>query len=287
MSLDLDNRGRRAAENLRSLIEEAPLAPSPLRSRAPRRFHLRPALVGAALVLAATAATALVINSIPAPVSSTTTVTAVVDTTSAPTVTTAAAATVTTGPAADVTPPGLTITYPSGGAVLHEKMVAFTGLTEPGARVLAGRYEADVAADGSWRLLLVLSEGSNRVRFVARDSAGNQSEASVTVVFVPPTTTTSPASTTTTEKALAEFTAHATFGTCPEQPPYDIYYGVGEPGSKVTVHSEYGGGSTVVGPQGEWEIQVFFPEAPLGEPILVKVFDQYGRQKSFEFTAVG
>lgn len=74
---------------------------------------------------------------------------------------------------------------------------------------------------------------------MATDAAGNRSEASVTVHLVepepaaepePPTTTTV-AETTTSEPPVDEvapFEAHFTWGA--GEPPYDEYYGTGEPG---------------------------------------------------------
>ena len=289
MSLDLDTRARRAAENLKALVDAAPLA-TPARRRPARRWR---ATAGAVLVVAAsTAAAAVVLDTIPSPDALPVQTAPTTPTTTSATVPTTTA--VTGLPATvDATPPALAITYPADGAVLADKVVTFRGTTEPGAAVFAGPYQAEVGPDGSWSLVLVLSEGSNRVRFQAWDAAGNRAAAEVTVVWAPPTTTTSSPSTTTkaptttTKTQPADFAAFATFGECSESPPYDIYYGVGEPGTKVSVKSKYGGGSAEVGADGKWEVTVFFPDAPLGEPILVTVADEFGRQKTFEFTALG
>jgi hypothetical protein len=166
---------------------------------------------------------------------------------------------------------------------MEEKAVEFGGVTEPGATVLAGPYQAQVDDDGTWRIVLILSPGPNEARFVARDAAGNEAVALITVFYVPPVATTFPLETTTTEKELAEFDANAFYGSCTEQPPFDIYYGMGVPGSTIYVQSPYGSGVTTVNGEGQFEIQVFFPEAPPGEGFLVKVKDQYGRQEGFEF----
>jgi hypothetical protein len=188
-----------------------------------------------------------------------------------------------TAQAADTIPPFLTITSPEEGAQLEEKVVTFRGLTEPGAQVFAGRYEAEVDPEGNWQLVLVLAEGPNTARFTARDAAGNEARAAVSLSYLPPTTTTESTTTTEPEKELAAFEAYATFGVCTETPPYDIYYGSGEPGSKIYVESDFGSGVTEVNGEGAWEIKVDFPEAEPGATFLVKVSDQYGRQKSFEF----
>ncbi len=149
----------------------------------------------------------------------------------------------------DTEPPILEITFPEEGAELAEKKITFAGVTEPRARVFAGKYEADVAKSGEWHIVLVLSEGKNTARFVARDPAGNESEASVTVYYAGPTTTTTitEPTTSTTEKQPAEFSAHASYGSCSTTPPFDVYYGTGEPGSLVQITSEYGSGPVEVG----------------------------------------
>jgi hypothetical protein len=161
---------------------------------------------------------------------------------------------------------------------LGETTVNFAGTTEPGARVFAGKYEADVDSAGNWKIVLIIGEGSTVARFVARDEAGNESHASVTVYYVMPTTTT-----TIIEKEIAEFTAYSTFGSCSETPPYDVYYGTGEPGSVVQVTSEHGSGSVEVGEEGNWEVKVFFEGAPPAEAFLVTVSDEFGRKAKFEF----
>jgi hypothetical protein len=161
---------------------------------------------------------------------------------------------------------------------LGETTVNFAGTTEPGARVFAGKYQADVDSAGNWQIVLIIGEGSTVARFVARDEAGNESHASVTVYYVMPTTTT-----TIIEKEIAEFTAYSTFGSCSETPPYDVYYGTGEPGSQVQVTSEHGSGSVEVGEEGNWEVKVFFEGAPPAEAFLVTVSDEFGRKAKFEF----
>jgi hypothetical protein len=150
--------------------------------------------------------------------------------------------------------------------------------------VYAGEYEATVDGIGKWEIVLVLFEGANNAIFRAIDAAGNVGEASVTVYYVSPTTT---IATTTTIKdgELAPFEAHFTFGECNLDPPYDEYYGKGQPGSAVSVESDYGFGSTVVNGEGNWYVKVFFPEAPTGVPFLVKVTDQYSRSATFEFVS--
>jgi hypothetical protein len=182
----------------------------------------------------------------------------------------------TTAAPRDTTPPVLAITAPADGARLDEKVVRFAGTTEPGARVTAGKYEADVDREGSWSLVLVLFEGSNRVLFRATDEAGNEATARITVTYDKPAEEPPPG---------VEFTAHSTYGSCSEDPPYDIYYGTAKPGSKVTITSEYGSGNVYADGEGNWELKVYFPEAPHEVPFLVSVKDQFGHSKRFEFVS--
>jgi len=296
MSRDLDARARRAAANLKAAVEVAALTSTspatPIRRR-PLVAVLRPVLIVALLAIGSAVGVAVVTDSSPPPIvvppattTTTTTTTTVAPTAAAEPATTTslhvvpvAPASTTTTVAPDLEPPPLEITSPEDGAHLEEKTVTFEGATEPGARVFTGKYEADVDSSGQWRIVLILNEGSNVARFVARDSAGNESEASVTVHYVVETPTT----TTTIEKELAEFTAEATFGSCSETPPYDVYYGTGEPDSIVEITSEYGSGSVEVGAEGNWEKKVVFETAPTGEPFVVLVADGYGRSAEFEF----
>lgn len=287
MSRDLDSIARRAAADLNAAVERAELTSSvPTASPSHRvAWVLRPAwVVAAVLFLGSAVGVAMMLTPDSSSATSTpTTLTTVVSPTTSPTTTPTTAPPTTVAPVVvppptepvDTTPPSLEITSPEDGAVLTEKRVAFTGTTEPGAKVFAGRWEAEVARDGSWRLVLVLSEGANRARFVARDAAGNETEASIVVHYAPPTTTTRP--------ELTEFSAFATFGSCAETPPYDVYYGTGEPGSTVFVTSNYGSGSVDVGEDGNWEVKVFFETAPPGTKFAVKASDEYGRKKTLEF----
>jgi hypothetical protein len=182
----------------------------------------------------------------------------------------------------DTIPPDFQILHPVNGQVFEKKEVVFEGVTEPGARVFAGQYEADVNDDGGWRIVLILSPGTNYATLKAKDAAGNVTEASVSITYVVP------------EKEQPkeeegepkewEFSANQVYRECSESPPYDVFHGTGKPGSRIIVISEYGDGETEVNEHGEWEIKVYFPESPIGQGILVKVKDQFGHQQSFEFT---
>jgi hypothetical protein len=289
MVTDLDTRARRAATAIHAAVEGA--EPRLLHQRPDRRLRavwvLAALLIGSAVGLALTGE-----QSRPSePSVSTSTTETAPATTMASTTTTArpvAPVSPATTPAAlpDNIPPPLVITYPADGSETSEKVIEFAGTTEPGASVRSGPYQAEVDGSGVWRLVLVLSEGWNTARFTAQDHAGNESEATVTVRYSPveASTTTEPPTTTTEEKQLAAFEAYATFGSCAEEPPYDVYYGRGQPGSTVVVKSEYGGGETLVNQEGDWELKVFFEGMTPGQTIVVKARDEFGREKLLEFT---
>jgi hypothetical protein len=183
----------------------------------------------------------------------------------------------------DTLPPDLQILHPVDGQVFETKEVAFEGVTEPGARVFAGQYEAEVNDDGAWRIVLILSPGANHATLKAKDAAGNVSQASVSVTYVVPEKEEPKQE----EPKEWEFSAHQVYGECSESPPYDVFYGTGKPGSAIFVVSEYGNGQTQVNEHGEWEIKVFFPESPIGQGILVKAKDEFGHKVTFEFTHTG
>jgi hypothetical protein len=256
-----------------------------------RRPSLRLALIGACLVLGSAVAVALVSEPAPEPAPITTpttttptpsvslTVPSPVPAATQPVVVTTLPPTTTTP--ADTTPPLLEITSPRNGAEIHKSKITIAGITEPGVVLITAERKIEVDEDGSWSATLSLVKGTNYIRFAARDAAGNVASAEITIryVVVEPTTTT----TTTIVAEHAEFVANATFGVCTLTPPYDVYYGKGEPGSTVYVQSEYGSGSVEVNGEGHWEIQVFFPEAPAGQAFVVSVSDDLGREKAFEF----
>lgn len=189
--------------------------------------------------------------------------------------------------AADVEPPLLKVLSPSDGEHLETKSVAFAGVTEPGATVMAsGKFAANVGADGSWRIDLLLTPGANGVVFVASDDAGNTSEVRMTVYYdveEPPEDP--PKDTTTTTKATWEFSASQKYGSCSEPVPYDEFFGKAKPSSTVTISSEFGGGSTVADKDGNYWVKVEFPSAPFAQVFSVKVKDEFGNKKTFEFVS--
>ncbi len=198
---------------------------------------------------------------------STTTPTTTTTTEPPPTTTT----TTTTTKPPDTEPPDIVITSPENRQRFEKKEILVRGITEPGATVTYRERVANMADDGKWQIRVLLDSGRNRITVTATDAAGNSAQDTVIVFYIPPD--------------VAAFAAHAKFGSCELDPPFDVYYGEGEPGSRVFITSKYGNGQTTVNGEGLWEIQVFFHEAPYGEPFLVAATDEFGRSKTFEFVS--
>lgn len=89
-------------------------------------------------------------------------------------------------PPLDTTPPEVIIVNPVDGERVNERTYRFEGFTEPGAGVRVGSYAAGVGTDGEWSIVLKLTPGTNRVTAIATDAAGNESVATVTVVYDAP-----------------------------------------------------------------------------------------------------
>jgi len=203
-------------------------------------------------------------------------------------------------PVADVTPPEFAILHPADGQHFETKEVVFEGEVEPGAKVFAGDYEADVNEDGGWRIVLWLNPGQNVATLHAVDEAGNKSTDTVTVHFDQPEEPTEgekpkegeggeeppkeePGG---EEPAEVDFTANQTFGSCGEAVPYDVFYGTATPGTTIWVVSDFGSGTTTANDNGKWEIRVEFPEAPYNDQFDVVIENEGGR-KVFGFTRTG
>ena len=121
-------------------------------------------------------------------------------TTAADTTTTATEAAPTPTAASDTTPPALQVLSPKDGATVTSRVIEFTGVTERGAEVFSGPFEAETDAQGDWAINLVLAPGANGASFTARDAAGNETSVRIVVTYdAPDSTTTTKASSTTTE----------------------------------------------------------------------------------------
>ncbi len=197
----------------------------------------------------------------------------------------------------DDTPPWIEILFPDNGQVFEKSEVVFEGITEPGARVRVGDHEADVNDDGGWRIVLDLSPGENEFTFNAIDEAENGATASITVIYHQPEPKAEepkeeepkeePKEEPPVEEVAWEFSAHQKYGECSENPPYDIFYGTGKPGSTIVIESEFGRKEVEIGEKGGWDAKVFFEGAPVGEVFAVYVVDQFDHQKVFEFVHTG
>jgi hypothetical protein len=200
-----------------------------------------------------------------------------------------------------VTPPSVGISSPANGAEFTSDdfgdgsaaLLEFSGTAEPGAAVIARNgteEEPTVTADvdGAWSIELILQSGTATYRFVAVDDAGNTSSpVEVTVTYTPDT-----ASTTTTTAAPAfggsdesgtegdtpanvddgsTFSASAATGEARGFPVSDIFSGTAEPGSVISITSEFGSAEAVAGDDGTWEVKVTFEGATAEEPFLVTV----------------
>lgn len=199
-------------------------------------------------------------------------------------------------PPADTTPPEIVILHPADGQVFETDRIAFEGEAEPGSRVFAGDWEADVSDTGGWRIVLILQPGSNVATITAVDAAGNEGKDRVQV-FYETGKEEPPAEAPKEEEPKDEkpkdeeqaknFTAHQLYGSCGEDVPYDVFYGTGTAGVTVTITSDYGSGSTTIGEHGEWEVKVEFPSAPRGEKFGVLVTSSDGHVEDFLFKATG
>jgi hypothetical protein len=121
-------------------------------------------------------------------------------TTAADTTTTAAEAADAQAATADTTPPALQVLSPKDGATVTQRIIEFTGVTERGAEVFSGPFQAETDAAGDWAINLVLAPGANGASFTARDAAGNETSVRIVVNYdAPDTTTTTKASSATTK----------------------------------------------------------------------------------------
>lgn len=157
----------------------------------------------------------------------------------------------------DTTPPRLEILFPENEQHFDEDTIPFEGKTEPGARVFAGRYEADVDEEGNWRIVLILNPGGNVVTFRAKDAAGNVTEKAIKVFL--------------DRETDVAFTAHQKWEVVDGSPATNVYYGTTRPGTKVWVGNRLGSAETTADDKGHWELRVKFPEAPCNETFAVVV----------------
>lgn len=174
--------------------------------------------------------------------------------------------------------PELAILYPENGAKVDDEKMVFEGKTTPGARVFAGKWEADVNDDGAWRIVLLLEPGTQTAKFRA-ESAGGAAEAAVTVTRI---VKDEPKE----EPSEYELVAHQVYGVCEAEVPYDVFWGETAPNAYVLVWSEYGSAETYANGEGQFELRVEFPNAPYGQAFQVKV-KSIDQKQYFEFVGYG
>ena len=182
----------------------------------------------------------------------------------------------------------LEVLHPRSEQVVETKYVVFEGHTSADTRVFRGKYEADVKYHpeeglATWRLALVLSAGEQRVVFEAVGPDGETATDSVVVIYEPGE---EPKEEPKEEPGEHDFTAYQKYGECSETPPYDVFYGTGEPGTTVWIESAFGGGETIISEKGRWDLKVKFWEAPCNEEIRVVLETSDGDRKVFEFIRV-
>lgn len=97
--------------------------------------------------------------------------------------------TTTNAPKTDTTPPAIQVLSPKDGATLTSRVIEFTGITERGAEVFSGPFEAEVD-NGDWSINLILAPGANGASFTARDAAGNEATVRIVVTYDAPVSTT-------------------------------------------------------------------------------------------------
>jgi len=182
----------------------------------------------------------------------------------------------------------LEILYPENGQVVHEKTIAFEGRVSPDTKVYRGKYEADINqedASSTWRIVLVLSSGENLVPFEAVSADGESTTASVRVIYEP-FEAEEPKEEPKDEAGKYDWTAYQKYGECAEDPPYDVFYGTGAPGTDVWIESAHGSGMTTVGDYGKWDLKVVFAETPCGEEFKVVIETSEGDRSEFWFVRI-
>ena len=155
----------------------------------------------------------------------------------------------------------------------HEPFEKFYGTGTPGMGVVArsefGVADARVGEHGEWWLPIEFSGLTETKTFPITITTTEGFSGTYWFTYV---------------AKIHEFTANQKFGSCSENPPYDVFWGTGIPGSVVEIGSPYGSARIEVGEGGWWEKKVFFEAAPVGVPFEVVIGDSLGNSKTFSFT---
>lgn len=154
-------------------------------------------------------------------------------------------------------------------ATNHEPWTKFYGTGTPGTRVTAtspyGSAETEVASTGEWYLKVWFDVAAGTSFEV---QVANSAGYSGTFGF---------------QYLASTFEVTQLYGTCAEDPPYDVFTGRTAPHTWVKAWSEYGSAKVESNGDGWFEVKVFFEGAPYDVPFTVDVIDGLGNKKSFSF----
>lgn len=151
----------------------------------------------------------------------------------------------------------------------HEPWTKFFGTGVPGTRITAtspyGAAETEIGKTGEWHLK-VWFEAPQGATFEVQvtNSAGYQGAFGVTIL-------------------ASTFEVTQLYGTCAEDPPYDVFTGRTAPHTWVKAWSEFGIAKVESDADGRFELTVFFESAPYDSPFTVELIDGLGNSKSFSF----
>lgn len=161
----------------------------------------------------------------------------------------------------------LVILHPTDGQHFEKGEAVLEGTTTPGAMVWSGDRVADVSDDGTWRLVVPLERGKNRVPVGAK--LGDVSVTKELTLYYGEQLVWA-----ITQKVKASET------------PFEKFYGTGSPGMRITASSPYGSNSTTIGDSGEWALGIEFHSSP-GTTFPITVSTSTGWSKTYSFTHVG
>ena len=155
----------------------------------------------------------------------------------------------------------------------------FYGTGEPGTTVWVvsdhGSTETRVESNGEWFAKLHFNDtlpANTEIKVVVEGKGGRAEFGFFWIVK---------------EVGTVEFTAHQKYGSCGEAIPYDKFYGTATPGATVWVESPFGSGVTTADNEGNWHIEVEFPESAVGEPFTVVIESSDGGYAEFTFVRTG
>lgn len=151
----------------------------------------------------------------------------------------------------------------------HEPWTKFFGTGIPGTRISAtspyGSAETEIGKTGEWHLKVWFEAPAGATFEVqVTNSAGYQGTFAVTIL-------------------ASTFEVTQLYGTCAEDPPYDVFTGRTAPNTWVKAWSEFGSAKVVSNADGWFELKVYFDNAPYDVPFAVHVGDALGDTKSFSF----